>query len=166
MFKRKYRAALTKRCVPYENADSADRFDETSLLTPEHFVNKSMESLISDEDYAHAQRIWSAFSMRTFDEYHVLYLVIDVLLLADIFKNLLHAVYRTTVYVIFTHFWTLLRTQVKNDCNQLGTVNDIMQLLFVESGGMRKGGSNFQPPCSSQQRFATDVHTLYQLIRG
>ena len=46
-----------------------------------------MESPISDADYAHAQREWMTFNMHTFGEHHDLYLLTDVLLLADVFKS-------------------------------------------------------------------------------
>jgi hypothetical protein len=42
---------------------------------------------ISDEDYEHAQKVWKAFNMETFRDYHNLYNTADVLQLADGFQN-------------------------------------------------------------------------------
>jgi len=41
---------------------------------------------ISDEDYVHAQNVWSTFKCKTFRDYHNLYNVSDVLLLEDIHR--------------------------------------------------------------------------------
>jgi hypothetical protein len=45
------------------------------------------EERISDEDYSHAQNVWKVFKCKTFRDYHDLYNVSDVLLLADIFET-------------------------------------------------------------------------------
>ena len=42
---------------------------------------------ISDEDYKYAQTVWKKFGFKTFREYHNLYNLSDVLLLADVFEN-------------------------------------------------------------------------------
>ena len=78
---------VRKGVYPYSYVDSFDRFDETSLPAREHFVNDLTETPVSDADYAHAQRVWTAFDMRTFGDYHDLYLLTDVLLLADVFES-------------------------------------------------------------------------------
>ena len=42
---------------------------------------------ITDADYAHSKRVCKDFEIKTFGEYHDLYLQSDTLLLADVFKN-------------------------------------------------------------------------------
>ena len=61
--------------------------DETELPSKEDFYSKLSESHISDEEYQHAQQVWSAFDCQTFGDYHDLYMLTDVLLLADVFES-------------------------------------------------------------------------------
>ena len=42
---------------------------------------------ISDENYAHEQKVWKTFEMKNLADYHNLYNRVDVLLLSDVFKN-------------------------------------------------------------------------------
>ena len=78
---------VRKGVYPYEYVDSVNRFEETSLPAREHFYSRLMDSSITEAEYAHAQRVWSAFSLSNLGEYHDLYLKTDVLLLAEIFES-------------------------------------------------------------------------------
>ena len=42
---------------------------------------------ISDEDYAHAQKVWDVFEINNLGDYHDLYVQNDTLLLADVYEN-------------------------------------------------------------------------------
>ena len=59
-----------------------ERFEECQLSPKEKFYN----SLITDEDYNHAQLVYNWFNGRSLGDYHDLYLIADVLLLADVFE--------------------------------------------------------------------------------
>ena len=65
----------------------SDKFTETSLPPQEAFFSKLSDEGISDGDYVHAKKVWSAFDMECLRDYHDLYLKTDVLLLADVFEN-------------------------------------------------------------------------------
>ncbi|KYM77398.1 hypothetical protein ALC53_12189 [Atta colombica] len=52
-----------------------------------YFYDQYNNKVISKSNYAHAVNVWQRFSIRTLGEYSDLYLKIDVLLLADVFKN-------------------------------------------------------------------------------
>ena len=76
-----------KGIYPYEYMDSWERFSEKSLPSKERFYSKLNDEHITDEEYAHAQRVWEAFECKTLGDYHDLYVKTDVALLADVFEN-------------------------------------------------------------------------------
>ena len=81
--------SLVKRkgVYPYEYMDTRERLKETKLPPKEAFYSKLNNEDISDEDYAHAQKVWEVFQMEHLQDYHNLYNETDVLLLADVFEN-------------------------------------------------------------------------------
>ena len=78
---------MRKGIYPYEYASSCERFNDEQLPPKEAFYSKLSGEDISDDDYKHAQEVWEEFGMKTFKDYHDLYNVSDVLLLADVFEN-------------------------------------------------------------------------------
>ena len=67
--------------------DSWEKFNETVLPPKKAFYsNLNLEDL-SDEDYAHAQKVWNVFEIKNLGEYHDLYVQCDTLLLADVYEN-------------------------------------------------------------------------------
>ena len=72
---------------PYEYMDSWERFNETSLPDKESFYSELNKDDITDEDYAHAQKVWKVFKIKNIGAYHDLYVQSDTLLLADVFEN-------------------------------------------------------------------------------
>ena len=67
--------------------DSWEKFNETTLPPKEAFYSNLNLEDISDEDYAHAQKVWDVFEIKNRGEYHDLYVQSDTLLLADVFEN-------------------------------------------------------------------------------
>ena len=78
---------LRKGVYPYEYVDFLERLDETQLPPRNAFYSRLNDSSISEEDYEHAQTVWKEFNCKTLRDYHDLFNVSDVLLLADIFEN-------------------------------------------------------------------------------
>ena len=67
--------------------DNWEKFDETTIPPKETFYSKLNIEDISDEDYAHVQKVWKVFEIKDRGEYHDLYAQSDTLFLADVFEN-------------------------------------------------------------------------------
>ena len=66
---------------------SFDRFEETALPSQDSFFSKLSGCPCSDSEYTHATRVRDAFGCETIAHCHDIYLQLDVLLLADVFKK-------------------------------------------------------------------------------
>ena len=78
-----------KGIYPYEWVDSFNKFKWNCLPDKERFYSGLEDCKITDEEYNRALSVWNAFNMKTFGEYHDLYLKCDVLLLCDIFEKII-----------------------------------------------------------------------------
>ena len=78
---------LRKGFYPYEYMDSSEKFNETALPPKKDFYSNLHLEDVTDEDYAHAQKVWDVFKIKNLGEYHDLYVQSDTLLLADVYEN-------------------------------------------------------------------------------
>ena len=78
---------LRKGVYPYEYMDEWENFNEDKLPNKELFYSKVNKEHITNEDYAHAQRVWDTLNIKNLGEYHDLYVQSDTALLEDVFKN-------------------------------------------------------------------------------
>ena len=78
---------MRKGVYPYDYVDCLKKLDETSLPSKEAFYSNLTGECITDEDYQHAHIVWKEFYIESMKDYHKLYILSDVLLLADIFEN-------------------------------------------------------------------------------
>ena len=76
-----------KGFYPYEYMNTEEKFNDRKLPPREAFYSKLSGRGIKEKDYNHAWNVWKTFKMKTFKEYHELYNITDVLLLADVFEN-------------------------------------------------------------------------------
>ena len=83
----KFVLLLRKGVYPDEYMDNWRKFDENTLRPKEAFYSNLNLEDISDEDYAHAQKVWDVFEINNLGEYHDLYVQSDTLLLADVYEN-------------------------------------------------------------------------------
>ena len=133
----KFILLLRKGVYPYEYMDDWEKFNETILSEKEEFhSNLNMEN-ITDAYYNHEKRVYTDLEIKTFGEYHDLYLKSDTLLLADIFENF-RKMYLIIYELDLVKFlsvpglaWqaALKKTEVK-----LELLTDIDMLLMVEKG--------------------------------
>ena len=78
---------LRKGVYPYEDMDSREKFDETSIPPREAFYSELNLEDITDKDYEHVEKVWEAFKIKNHGEYYDLYVQCNTLLLADVFEN-------------------------------------------------------------------------------
>jgi hypothetical protein len=67
--------------------DNIDKFEYPSLPSKDKFYSSLRLSGISDDDYKHALNVYNKFNCSKFLDYHMLDLICDVLLLADVFEH-------------------------------------------------------------------------------
>ena len=132
-----YELLTRKGVYSYEYISSWDRCEESQLPSIEAFYSKLNMSKIGEDDYQNAQRVWEEFGIRNLEDYHVLYLRTDVVLLANVYEA-----FRDTCLKHYSlhpaHFYTspglawkacLKRTGIK-----LELLTDPDMLLMFEQG--------------------------------
>ena len=122
---------------------SFERFDETELPPKDAFYSSLKGKGISDEDYAHAQAVWSAFSMKNMGDYHDFYLATDVLLLADVmqaFRSMCLKHYKLDPWRYCTAPGLAWDAGLRMTGVRLDLIENIDTHLFIEAG-MRGGVS-------------------------
>ena len=74
---------------PYEYMNSFKKFSEDKLPDRSIFSSSLKDVCISEKDYRKVDNIWNVFKMNTMSDYHYLYLKAGILLLADVFENII-----------------------------------------------------------------------------
>src|SRR5688572_14037886 len=134
---------LRKGVYPYEYMDCAARMDETSLPPQDRFFSRLTDENIGDDDYSHAQVVWSTFDMDTMRHYHDLYLECDVTLLADVFeefRKMSMNYYKLDPLHYYSSPGLSFDACLKMTGVSLQLITDPDQYLFIEKG-MRGGVS-------------------------
>ena len=126
-----------KGFYPYEYMDTEEKFNDTKLPPREAFYSNLSGRCISKADYKHAWNVWNTFKMKTCKEYHELYNVTDVLLLADVFENFRENSLKTygldPVYY-FTAPGLAWDACLKITDVELELLSDVNMLLMFEKG--------------------------------
>ena len=128
---------IRKGVYPYDWVDSINKFSETQLPPIESFYSKLNDEGISDEDYLHAQKVWKVFKCETFRDYHNIYNVSDVLILADVFENFRDVCsenYGIDPAHHFTSPGLAWDAALKKTKIELELLNDYDMLLMIQKG--------------------------------
>ena len=126
-----------KGVYPYKYMDSLERFKENKLPPKEAFYSRLTGEGISNEDYERAKKVWKVFGMKTLQDYHDLYNVTDVLLLADVyenFRNICMENYNLDPAHYFTAPGLAWDACLKITNVELELLSDIDMLLMIEKG--------------------------------
>ena len=108
----------------------------TELPPIDAFYCSLSEETITPEEYDRAQNVWREFGIENMQQYHDLYLNLDVLLLADVFEN-----FRQTFILDYgldpSHYCTLpgftFDACLKFTEQELYLFTDSEKFLFIEN---------------------------------
>ena len=128
---------IRKGVYPYEYMNSPERLKETQLPPKEAFYSRLNDEGISDENYAHARKVWETFEMKNLEDYHNLYNRVHVLLLADVYENFREICIKN-YNLDPAHYYTAPRlawdAALKVTKVKLELLSDMDMLLMVEKG--------------------------------
>ena len=126
-----------KGFYPYEYMDSIEKLKDTKPPPQQAFYSKLSGKGINNYNYNHVLNVWKTFKMKSLKEYHEVYNITDVLLLADVFENFrdiclknygLDPVYYYTAPGLA---WDAMLKMTKIN---LELLSDIDMLLMIEKG--------------------------------
>ena len=76
-----------KGFYPYEYMDNIEKLKDLTPPPQQAFYSKLSGKGINNYNYNHVLNVWKTFKMKSLKEYHEVYNITDVLLLADVFEN-------------------------------------------------------------------------------
>lgn len=132
---------LQKNEYCYEYIDCEEKFNETCLPPKEAFYNSLTKEAISDEKYAHAQKVWNFFNMKTLGDFHDLYVLTDTLLLADVFerfRDMTLEYYKLDASHFYTSPGLAFQSALKMSGICLDLITDPLMYNMVELGNRGK----------------------------
>jgi len=124
---------FAKGVYPYSYMTSREKFDETKLPPIEEFYDQLNDEPLKIGDYERAQKTWAHFRMQTLQNYHDHYLLSDVILLADVFKN-----FRNTIMKEHNPHSLAWTSALKFTGVELALITDPDAYLMIENN-MRGG---------------------------
>ncbi len=134
----KYLNLLKRKGVfPYEFMTDFSKLSATSLPPKKAFYSQLTDNEISDEDYAHAQKVWRKFDCQTMKDYHDLYLKTDMLLLADVmteFRKTCKNAYGLEAFHYYTSPGLAWDAMLKYTKAEPDLLSDPDQYLMTEKG--------------------------------
>ena len=137
-YTRTQRSLLVRKGVyPYKYMNSWKKFSKDRLPPIEEFYSRLNMLGISNDDYAHAKKVWEEFGLKNLGEYHDLYLRMDVILLSNVFKKF-REVCIENYGLDHSHFYTapglVWQACLKKTEITLDLIRDVDMLLMFERG--------------------------------
>ena len=126
-----------KGFYPYEYMDSIEKLKDTKPPPQQAFYSKLTGKGINNYNYNHVLNVWKTFKMKSLKEYHEVYNITDVLLLADVFENFRNLCLKN--YGLDpAHYYTApglaWDAMLKMTKINLELLSDIDKLLMIEKG--------------------------------
>jgi len=179
---KKYNLLTKKGVMCYEYIDNIERLREKKLPPRFRFFDHLKNRHITGEEYARAKTVWKRMNCRNLEEYLAVYLMSDVLLLADCFENFRRVCQKNFLldparFLSLPHLaWNalLLHTNVKLEIlpstdmyffikrGIRGGVASIMH-RFVDDINIPEMGKEFQPDKARKEIASFDCTNLYGL---
>ena len=72
---------------PYEYIDDVSRFNDIALPPIAAFYSSLTKISVNSKEYEHAQRVWQHFGCQNLGDYHDLYLITVIILIAHVVVN-------------------------------------------------------------------------------
>ena len=134
---KKFVMLLRKGVFSYEYMDGWERFNETALPPKKDFYSNLNLEDISDEDYAHGQKLCDVFKIKNLGEYYDLYVQSDTLLLADIyenFRNMCLDIYELDLAYFVSASGLVWQACLEKTRVKLELITDYDMILMIEKG--------------------------------
>ena len=126
-----------KGFYPYEYMDSIEKLKDTKPPPQQAFYSKLKGKGINNYNYNHVLNVWKTFKMKSLKEYHEVYNITDVLLLADVFENF-RDICLKNYGLDPAHYYTApglaWDAMLKMTKINLELLSDIDKLLMIEKG--------------------------------
>ena len=126
-----------KGFYPYEYMDSIEKLKDTKPPPQQAFYSKLSGKGINNYNYNHVLNVWKTFKMKSLKEYHEVYNITDVLLLADVFENFRDIClknYELDPVYYYTAPGLAWDAMLKMTKINLELLSDIDMLLMIEKG--------------------------------
>jgi len=148
------RELLTQKGVfPYTYISSLSVLKEKKLPDKKFFYNDLGKEHISEEEYKFALKVWKIFECKSLKDYLEIYLLADLLLLADVFENFrsnCYSFYELDPLHYFSNAHFTFDAFMRFSGVQLELLTDANMYLFISKGirgglsmvGKRKAVSN------------------------
>jgi hypothetical protein len=131
----KFQLLSRKGVFSYDFLDKKEKLNLQRLPTKEEFYDSLHQTHISNADYEHAQRVWTIMGCKTLQDYLLIYLDTDVLLLGDCFEKF-RQLTMSTFHLDVGKFLTLphfaYHAMLKQSGVQLDIMTDVEMYMFCK----------------------------------